>query len=63
MPTIFVNSGKMDKEKKVQLAQEITDSMTKATGLPKEAIVVYFNEFELDSIASGGMLIADKRKG
>lgn len=63
MPTIFVHTGRMDRERKVQLVQEITDSTHRATGLPKEAIVVYINEFELDNIASAGVLVSDKRKG
>lgn len=63
MPAIFVNTGKMEKEKKAELVREITESTSKATGLPKEAIVVYINEFDLESIGSGGVLVADKRKG
>lgn len=60
MPTVFVHGPKMDKEKKSKLAQMITDATSEVTGLPKPAIVVYFNEYDRDNVSSGGVLVSEK---
>ena len=49
-------------DQKRKLAQRITDAMVEEAGARREAIVVAFHEVSTESYASGGVLIADKRK-
>ncbi len=60
MPTIFFHGPKMEKEKKAKLAQEFTKSASAATGIPEQAITIYFQETDREDVASGGVLVADK---
>ena len=60
MPTVMIHGPKMEKEKKAKVSQVITDALSEATGLPKPAIVVYFQEYERENVATGGVLLTDK---
>lgn len=49
-------------DQKRKLVQRITDAMVDEAGAGREAIVVAFHEVSNESYASGGVLMADKRK-
>ena len=49
-------------DQKRKLAQRITDAMVEEAGTRREAIVMAFHEVSKESYASGGVLMADKRK-
>ena len=49
-------------DQKRKLAARITDAMIEEAGARREAVVVTFLEVERESYASGGVLMADKRK-
>lgn len=49
-------------DQKRKLVQRITDAMVEEAGAGREAIVVAFHEVSSESYASGGVLMADKRK-
>jgi len=61
MPNITVEGPAITEiDKKRILVQEITDSATKAFGLPKETIVVLLKENSPENVSVGGQLVADR---
>ena len=61
MPVVHVNllEGRT-KEQKNAIANEITETIHKHAGAPKEVIIVTFNDFNTDSWAMAGTLFSDK---
>jgi 4-oxalocrotonate tautomerase len=49
-------------EQKRKIAKRITDAMVEEAGAKREAIVVTFVELSKESYASGGVLMADKKR-
>ena len=56
MPSITMELVKMSKEKKAQLVKEITESTSRLTGLPPQAIFVFIKENEPENVGGGGGL-------
>ncbi len=52
----------MSKEKKAQLVKEITESTSRLTGLPQQAIFVFIKENEPENVGVGGVLLPDMNK-
>ncbi|MBD5417187.1 MAG: 4-oxalocrotonate tautomerase family protein [Desulfovibrio sp.] len=61
MPAIIMELAPLEKEKKARLVREVTESTSRATGLPPEAIFVFIKENSLENIGVGGTLLADRR--
>ena len=59
MPAIIMELGQLEKEKKAILVKEVTESVSKTTGLPPQAIFVFIKENSLDNIGVGGRLLSD----
>ncbi|HJJ94338.1 MAG TPA: tautomerase family protein [Methanocorpusculum sp.] len=51
----------MTKEQKAETARVFTEELSRITGLPKEAIVVLFHELPYEDVASGGVLLSDRK--
>lgn len=62
MPTITYDGPALSIENKRMAAQEITDTICKATKLQPSDIVVVFKENAPENVAVGGKLIADRKK-
>ena len=62
MPSITMELVKMSKEKKAQLVKEITESTSRLTGLPQQAIFVFIKENEQENVGVGGVLLPDMNK-
>ena len=61
MPVVHVNLIKgRTKEQKALMADEISETIHKHSGEPKEVVIVTFNDVEPDSWAQGGTLFSDK---
>jgi len=61
VPIIQVNLLKgRTKEQKAKIAKAFTDSLVEHGNVPKEIIVVIFNEVTTDDWAAGGTLVSDK---
>ena len=60
MPAITMELAPLPKDKKAQLVKEVTESTSRATGLPPEAIFVFIKENSLENIGVGGKLLADR---
>ena len=62
MPSITMELVKMSKEKKAKLEKEITESTSRLTGLPQQAIFVFIKENEPENVGVGGVLLPDMNK-
>ena len=61
MPVVHVNLIKgRTKEQKAAMADEISETIHKHSGAPKEVVIVTFNDVDTDSWATGGKLFSDK---
>jgi len=60
MPNVVVDGPKLSTEKKRELVEEITESVSKATELPKETIVVTIRENSPENVGVAGQLLIDK---
>ena len=62
MPIVQVSllAGRTAQQKKA-MAVEITDTINKHSGAPKEVITVTFSDIERDSWAAGGILYSEKQ--
>jgi 4-oxalocrotonate tautomerase len=49
-------------EQKRKIAQRITDALVEEAAAAREAVMIAFHEVAKESYASGGVLIADKKK-
>ncbi len=61
MPVITVEICPMEKEKKAEVARVFTEEFSRISGLPKESIVILFHELLYEDVASGGVLLADRK--
>jgi len=59
MPVIKIDIGKLTREKKAELVQELTAKASEVTQIPGEKFVVLINEMERDNIGIGGKLLSD----
>ena len=59
MPSIIMELAPLEKEKKARLVKEVTDSVSRATDLPPQAIFIFIKENCLENIGVGGKLLAD----
>ena len=61
MPVITIEAGELTKEKKKEVAKEMTKTAAKVMGLPEEAFIVLMKENSFDNIASGGVLLSERK--
>ena len=62
MPTIKVEISKITKEKKTEIIEKLTDTMSEITNIPKQAFTIYINEHDPDNIGVGGVPLSELRK-
>lgn len=60
MPVITLEAGKLNKEQKRQLVNELTGTAAKILNVPEEAFIVLLKENNMDNIGSGGCLLSEK---
>lgn len=59
MPVITINGPKLSKDQKEQLVKEFSETASKVTGLPVEAMVVLIREDEPENVGVRGCLLCD----
>ncbi|MBV5317110.1 MAG: tautomerase family protein [Desulfobulbaceae bacterium] len=60
MPYVSIRvAGKLTKKQKEEIAQGVTDVISKAAGKPKESILIFIDEEIRENIAKGGVLLED----
>ena len=61
MPVITIEAGELTKEKKKEVAKEMTQTAARVMELPEEAFIVLMKENSFDNIASGGVLLSERK--
>lgn len=59
MPSVTLELAKLSREQKRTLVSEITETVSKVTGLPAESVYVFVKENDPDNIGVGGRLLSD----
>ena len=62
MPVIKIEITKQTKEKKKEIIERVTETMSDITDIPEEAFTIYVNEYEAESIGVGGVPLSEKTK-
>lgn len=62
MPVIKVEIAKTTKEKKTEIIEKLTITMSEITNIPAQAFTVYINEYDTDSIGVGGVPLSERNK-
>ncbi len=58
MPYVSIRvAGKLTKEQKAKICEDVTDTIAQVAGKPKDSIVIFIDEVEHENIASGGVLL------
>jgi 4-oxalocrotonate tautomerase len=61
MPVIKVEMTYQSKEKKKEIIEKLTQTMVEITNIPAQAFVVYINEYDSDSIGTGGITLSERK--
>jgi len=61
MPIITFEAGKLTKEVKKNLIQELTNISAEITGIPKELFFISIREIPDDDIAIGGVTVTEMK--
>ncbi len=62
MPVIQISMLPLPIEKKKELSKVITDEMHRIPGIPKEAMVIMFQELPAESFATNGEMLSEQFK-
>ena len=62
MPVITMDGPKLSKEKKAELVREFSQTASKVTGLPVDAMVVIIREVDAENVGVGDCLLCDLRR-
>lgn len=62
MPVIKVEISKVAKEKKTEMIEKLTRTMSEITNIPEQAFTVYINEYDPDNIGVGGVPLSNRNK-
>jgi len=60
MPILKLETLNLTKNQKKQLVEELTETASRITGIPKEGYYVILKENNLDNVGSGGKLLSDQ---
>ncbi len=62
MPVITMDGPKLSKEKKAELVKEFSQTASKITGIPVDAMVVIIREVDAENVGVGDCLLCDLRR-
>lgn len=62
MPVVQISILPQSVVKKTEISRVITDEIHRITEIPKEAIVIMFNELPAESFATGGEMLSERFK-
>jgi 4-oxalocrotonate tautomerase len=62
MPVITIDGPKMTKEQKAELVKSFSETASKVTGLPVDAMVVIIREVDAENVGVGDCLLCDLRR-
>lgn len=62
MPVITIDGPKLSKEQKAELVKSFSETASKITGLPVQAMVVLVRENDPENVGVGDCLLCDLRR-
>lgn len=62
MPVITFQSGQLQPEIRDRLIVDLTETAARVTGIPKDLFIVSIHELPDDSIAVGGVTVAEVKR-
>ena len=62
MPVVTINISPQPTDKKAEISKILTENLSRITGIQEKSFIILFNEFPLESIASGGKLLSELYK-
>jgi len=62
MPHIALRGPALSVEAKRELVQKLTEAAAAAYQMPQERFMIHIHEFSKENIASGGLLLCDKKE-
>jgi 4-oxalocrotonate tautomerase len=58
MPYVNIRvAGKLDRNQKEEICMEVTETIARVAGKPKNSILIFIDEVAHDNIATGGTLL------
>jgi 4-oxalocrotonate tautomerase len=61
MPVIKVEITHRTKEKKKEIIEKLTQTMSEITNIPAESFLVYIDEYDRDNIGVGGIPLSERK--
>jgi 4-oxalocrotonate tautomerase family enzyme len=61
MPVVKVGISKLTKEKKKEIIQKVSETLSEITNIPKQAFVVLIDEYDTDNIGVGGEQLSERK--
>ncbi|MGJ8525081.1 4-oxalocrotonate tautomerase [Halomonadaceae bacterium LMG 33818] len=63
MPIITIQQSPRSIELKREAARRVTDVVAEVYGMPRDAIQIFFDEYNHENWSKGGLLAVDKKAG
>ncbi len=61
MPVIKLEITRQSREKKKEMIEKLTKTMVEITNIPAQAFTVLINEYDAESIGSGGVPLPERK--
>lgn len=61
MPVVKVGISKLTKEKKKEVIERVSETLSDITNIPKQAFVVLIDEYDADNVGVGGVQLSEHR--
>ncbi|KZL92104.1 4-oxalocrotonate tautomerase DmpI [Clostridium magnum] len=61
MPVVKIGMSKLTKEKKKEVIEKVSETLSEITNVPKQAFVVLIDEYDTDNIGVGGVQLSERK--
>lgn len=61
MPVVKLEMSSLTKEKKKEIIERVSETLSEITNVPKQAFVVLINEYDRDNIGVGGVQLSERK--
>ncbi|MCT8977838.1 2-hydroxymuconate tautomerase family protein [Clostridium sp. CX1] len=61
MPVVKVGISKLTKEKKKEVIERVSETLSDITNIPKQAFVVLIDEYDADNVGVGGVQLSEHK--
>jgi 4-oxalocrotonate tautomerase family enzyme len=61
MPVVKLEMSSLTKEKKKEIIERVSETLSEITNVPKQAFIVLINEYDRDNIGVGGVQLSERK--